>query len=144
MSVSAGDFLESARRLLSHSEEMDQRNVASRAYYAAFHASRQLMAQCVVSMEIPSELDPSARIKHARLMGWMSGIRPDAAKPDQDETRKAIQRLGPILRSAYQFRELADYQITQSFPPEQAAQTFEQCERLLARIEAIHTRLTPP
>lgn len=37
------DFLKSARRLAGGSEEADWRSAASRAYYAAFHAARELL-----------------------------------------------------------------------------------------------------
>src|SRR5437899_8019069 len=38
------DFLPTARRLAGSADEADWRSAASRAYYAAFHAARDLLA----------------------------------------------------------------------------------------------------
>jgi len=38
------DFLPAARRMAASSEEADRRSAASRAYYAAFHATRDQLA----------------------------------------------------------------------------------------------------
>jgi uncharacterized protein (UPF0332 family) len=38
------DFLPAARRMATSSDEADWRSAASRAYYAAFHAARDLLS----------------------------------------------------------------------------------------------------
>jgi uncharacterized protein (UPF0332 family) len=91
------DLLDVADELLAGSKEAWWRSAVSRAYYAAFHAARQVLQGC--GFEIPR-----AELAHAYL--WLRLA--NCGHPD-------VQSAGAELNELRRLRNWADYDLDQSF-----------------------------
>jgi uncharacterized protein (UPF0332 family) len=91
------DFLDTADDLASGSREADWRSAASRAYYAAFHAGRELLRQCGFVV-------PRADTAHAYV--WMR--LGNSGHPDLADASDQLNEL-PGLRNR------ADYDLDRPF-----------------------------
>lgn len=98
MAVSPRTLLESANTLLQGGEEIDHRNAASRAYYAAYHACRALADEG----GLPSYADTGT---HRALIDALTGSRNNTCKG-----------VGFLLRQCRKYRVAADYKIDEDFP----------------------------
>src|SRR5579864_8909142 len=90
------NFLEVAWSLLEEHREAEWRSAVSRAYYSAFHVSRQLLNECGFAV-------PRADQAHAYLWLRLS----NAGHPD-------VQKAGAQLSFLRQERNKADYDIERS------------------------------
>lgn len=96
MSVTPKEFLDSAIELSkSGQDEMTQRNVVSRAYYAVYHQSCALIK--------PENSDENVGIHRRYINQLMKG--------DNGSTER---RLGSKIKSMYSRRVIADYCITEN------------------------------
>jgi len=92
------DFLAAARRQATGGEEADWRSAASRAYYAAFHVARELLASLRF---VTPRADRAHEYLYRRLNNCGLGPVVSAAK---------------ILHDLRQTRNWADYDLHVSFP----------------------------
>ena len=97
------DFLPAARRMAAGTQEADWRSAASRAYYAAFHGARELLA--VLRFRTP-RADRAHNYLYVRLNNCGSPTVEQAANDLHD------------LRG---LRNVADYDVGRSFAPDEAA-----------------------
>lgn len=121
MSITASEFLESARVMLKSDAEVNCRNCISRAYYATFHTA----------------------VPFARQFG-------DAGFDDEDPvgchervirrfTQKgnppAIQNMGGMLRSLKRMRARADYRLRARFTQSDAVRAVNEAQHFCALVE---------
>ncbi len=108
MSIKPNDFLETAKKLDSYDgkTEADRRSSASRAYYAAIHASHHCL---------PLDLSPDA--SQLRAKGSHQAIIDaiDAWAKAPRTGRMEAQKLARILRRMREIRKTADYQLDIDF-----------------------------
>ena len=97
------DFLPAARRIANGTDEADWRSAASRAYYAAFHAARDLLS--ALRFRTP-RADRAHNYLYARLNNC-----------GEPSVRKAATLLN-ILRT---LRNVADYDVRSPFSARDAA-----------------------
>lgn len=91
MSVTPKDFLDSAENLSkSGSDEMTQKNILSRAYYAAYHRSCEFIK--------PEESDENVGVHKRYINQLMRG-----------ENGSKERKIGGRIRSMYLRRRSADY-----------------------------------
>src|SRR5262245_21425031 len=91
--ISPDEFLVQAERWIQDPGEVDWRSAVSRAYYAAFHAARDLLRELGFQV-------PRAAIAHSYLVLRLS----NCGDPD-------LQRAGSELQDLQRERNLADYDI---------------------------------
>ncbi len=102
--MNAWDFLDSADtrlKQLNQTTEVDYRNAASRAYYAAYHACKNIAEQKKINL--------SAGATHEKLILGLKNSR-----------NKDLQRLGNILQNMRDSRHKADYKINDTFSYQEA------------------------
>ena len=119
MAVTAKEMLDAAITLGQGNSEVDWRNAASRAYYAAYHRCRRMAEDERLSI-------PEGGSAHAALAdALVNGI------------NAPIRRIGLVLDLCRARRARADYDIDDSFPRELANTVVEDCERLLAEADSV-------
>ena len=116
MSVTPNELLEAAKALGRGDSEVDWRNAASRAYYAAWHRCLPIGRSVGLSAE---------RGVHRQLI--------ETLEQDRNMT---LRSLGYILRQCRKLRVKADYEIETDFSPEDAQVALTQSEKILIRAEA--------
>ena len=118
MSVTPNALLEAAKVLGRGETEVDRRNAASRAYYAAWH-------QCLPIGRSVGLSDQPGQGVHQQLIGTLTGNR-----------NLTLKSLGYMLRQCRDLRVEADYEIETDFPPEDARTALAQCEKILNKAAA--------
>lgn len=119
MPVTPNALLDAAKVLGRGESEVDRRNAASRAYYAAWH-------QCLpIGRSVSLSAQPGQGM-HQQLIATLTG--------NQDRTLKS---LGYMLKQCRDLRVEADYEIETDFPPEDTRTALEQCERILKKATAL-------
>ena len=122
MSVSPGDMLSAARELAERSTEIDHRNAASRAYYAAFH-------RCMpIAKNIGLLAHPNTG-SHANLISTLT------TNPNSGPAKRQLMRLGYTLADCRKLRVEADYQPESDFTRHTAQHVIGQWERLFAQAD---------
>ena len=121
MSVTPNALFEAAKALGRGAAEVDRRNAASRAYYAAWH-------QCLpIGRSVGLSAQPGQGM-HQQLIGTLTGHR-----------NPTLKSLGYMLKQCRDLRVEADYEIETDFPPEDARTALEQCEKILNKAAAFLT-----
>lgn len=116
MSVTPNELLEAAKAIGRGDSEVDWRNAASRAYYAAWHRCLPIGRSVGLS---------AGRGVHRQLI--------ETLEQDRNMTLKS---LGYMLRQCRKLRVKADYEIETDFSPEDARIALTQSEKILIRAEA--------
>ena len=117
MSVTPNELLEAAKTIGRGDAEVDWRNAASRAYYAAWH-------RCVpIGRSVGIFAQP--RGMHQQLI--------DTLMENRDMTLKS---LGYALKQCRDLRIKADYRIEIDFPSRSARIALSQSEKILNKAEA--------
>ena len=119
MAVTPRELLEAAAALGQRGSEVDLRNAASRAYYAACHQCRRL------ARDLRLRPAPGSGGAHRRVI--------DALTASQD---RKLKGLGYMLEQCRKLRIAADYHIEAEFPPGHARTALAQCRKILNRAEA--------
>lgn len=117
MPVTPNELLEAAKAIGRGDAEVDWRNAASRAYYAAWHRCLPIGRSVGISAQ--------PRGMHQQLI--------DTLTESRDMTLKS---LGYMLRQCRDFRVDADYWIEADFSSEDARIALTQSEKILIRAEA--------
>lgn len=120
MAVTPRELLEAAGALEERGSEIDLRNAASRAYYAAYHQCRRL-AQ---NLRLPPA--PGSEGVHRRVIDALTGSRD-----------MKLKSLGYRLEQCRKLRVVADYGIEAEFPPGDARTALVQCRKILDKAESI-------
>lgn len=118
-----GDFLSLARRLAGDATEADWRSAVSRAYYAAFHDARQLLADLNFTI-------PRADRAHQYLVFRLS----NSGEP-------AVESAGRDLETLRRLRNRADYDDSPAVTRPQAAAAVRLAEVIIQALAA--ARLEP-
>lgn len=117
MSVTPKDFLESAEILAkSGSDEMTQRNVLSRAYYAAYHRSCEYIK--------PKDSDENVGIHKRYINQLMRG-----------ENGSIDRKIGGRIKSMYLRRRFADYFLKDEIKTDAAALQLDTAKDLFSIID---------
>ena len=119
MSVTPRELLEAAGALGQRGSEVDLRNAASRAYYAAYHQCRRL------AQDLRLRPAPGSGGVHRRVIDALTGSRD-----------RKLKSLGYMLEQCRKLRVSADYNIDEEFPPGHARTALMQCRKILNRAEA--------
>ena len=119
MAITPRELLEAAGTLGQRGSEVDLRNAASRAYYAAYHQCRQL------ARDLRLRPAPGSGGVHQRVIGTLTG--------SQD---MKLKRLGYMLEQCRKLRVAADYDIKAEFPLGHARTALAQCRKILSGAEA--------
>ena len=120
MAVTPRELLEAAGALEERGSEIDLRNAASRAYYAAYHQCRRL-AQ-------------NLRLRPAPGSG---GVHRTVIDSLTDSGDRKLKSLGYRLEQCRKLRVVADYEIEVEFPPGDARTALAQCRKILDGAESI-------
>ena len=119
MPVTPNALLDAAKALGRGESEVDRRNAASRAYYAAWH-------QCLpIGRSVGLSAQPDKGV-HQQLIATLTGDR-----------NPALKSLGYMLKQCRDLRVEADYEIETDFPPEDTRTALEQCEKILKKATAL-------
>lgn len=119
MAVDPETLLHAAVVLGRGKEEVDWRNAASRAYYAAFHCCRAVAQQA--RLPVPESLSA-----HAVLIDALT----------QNLNPPSLKGLGYMLEQCRKRRNEADYDIHQEFPRQLAETVLNDCRRILVKADA--------
>ena len=106
----------------SEATEIDHRNAASRAYYAAFH-------RCMPIAKNIGLLAQPNKGSHANLIDTLT------ANPHSGLKRRHLMRLGYTLADCFKLRVEADYYPESDFARETAQYVIKQCEQLFAQAD---------
>ncbi len=115
--MKARDFLNVAYELLEGNHESHWRSAVSRAYYAAFHAARDLLVQC--GFTVPQEERAHAYLR-MRLM--------NSGHPD-------VVQAGKWLDDLRKVRNRADYDLDHDFEHADAVNRVQQAADTLRLLE---------
>ena len=118
MPVTPKLLLEAAKALGQGKSEVDQRNAASRAYYAAYHRCLPIAE----SIGLPAE----TKGVHRDLIGTLTKTRD-----------MQVKSMGYMLDQCRGLRVKADYEIQIEFSAENARLVMDQCERILSRADVL-------
>jgi uncharacterized protein (UPF0332 family) len=113
------DFLPAARRLANGADEADWRSAASRAYYAAFHAARDLLTD--LRFRAP-RADRAHNYLYARLNNCGAPL---------------VRRAANLLTDLRTLRNVADYDVRQPFAARQASASVTDTEEILRILDAL-------
>ena len=125
MAVTPNDLLEAARELATANREVDFRNAASRAYYAAYHRCRPIAKDL--------GLRTSKRGVHSDVIDALVA----ATKPDP-------RQLARLLKQCRTLRGKADYKTDQFFRRSEAEICIRQVERIFAIANRFETTAASP
>ena len=117
MAVTPHDLMKGAERISQDISETGRRNVASRAYYAAYHA-------CLPIAERMGLTAMPSNSKHASVIHTLSASRKTKA-------------LGYILRAMRTLRNWADYELEIDFPEEDGRNAVMHGKKVLAKTQAL-------
>ena len=119
MPVTPDALFEAAKALGRGGTEVDRRNAASRAYYAAYH-------RCLpIGRSIGLSAAPDRGV-HRQLV--------DTLTESSDPKMKSV---GYRLDQCRKLRVQADYEIESDFSSRNARLVIEQCERILGQVDAL-------
>ena len=117
MPVTANALLEAAKVLGRGETEVDRRNAASRAHYAAYH-------RCLpVGRSVGLSAQPGQGV-HRQLIDTLTG------NPSRE-----LKSLGYMLELCRKRRVEADYAIETEFPSEKTRIVLAQCEKILNKAD---------
>jgi uncharacterized protein (UPF0332 family) len=116
--MTARDFLDLAGDLLAITKESAWRSAVSRAYYAAFHTARELLAR--MGFQVP-------RADHAHAYLWLR------LSNCGDPTTESA---GQLLRDLRRERNRADYELAQRWVWATARLLVQRCEDVIQTLEA--------
>jgi len=122
MAVTPDVLLGAAKALGQGGAEVDQRNAASRAYYAAYHRCLPLGRYLGLSAE-------RGRGVHRRLLDTLLG-----------STDPKVKSIAYMLDQCRKLQTQADYRIEGDFSFQDALLAIQQCERIMTRIDALIRR----
>lgn len=131
MPITNDCFLNWSSKRLSDSnlEEIDFRNILSRAYYSAYHSTLELAEK---SLSIPcSQLGGSTHKKLSELL--------IAYKNDDAETQKTVRRLGARISVLHSLRVRADYFLDETVQQTDAESIVKNVTEVLHVVAAIST-----
>ena len=120
MSVTPAQILEAARALAHGEAEVDQRNAASRAYYAAYH-------RC---LPIARGMGLAARPEHGAHRNLIDTLTNPNARGVSENNK--LKSLGYMLDQCRRLRVQADYEIGKNFKKDDTKTALAQCTRILA------------
>jgi uncharacterized protein (UPF0332 family) len=112
------DFLPLATRLAAGTTEADWRTAVSRAYYAAFHVARRLLADLRFTV-------PRADRAHQYLVFRLS-----------NSGEAAVEQAGRDLETLRRLRNRADYDETPVLPQPQASAAVQIAEGIIQALDA--------
>ena len=116
MPVTPDALLEAAKALGRGEAEVDRRNAASRAYYAAYH-------RCLpIGRSLGLSADPGHGV-HRQLVDTLTG-----------SSDLKVKSVGYRLNECRKLRAQADYEIEIDFSSRDARLVIEQCERILGQV----------
>lgn len=113
------DFLDTARHLASQGGEADGRSAVSRAYYAAFHAARDLLA--ALRFQTP-RADRAHNYLYVRLNNC-------------GDSRVGTAAF--LLQKLRGLRNQADYDVGRPFIPADATKAIADAERILQTLDVL-------
>lgn len=116
------EFLKSARELLEKesTQEVDYRNVTSRAYYCAFHTCKKLWEDYP-----PSKTEGGA--EHQKVINEL-----------KNHQNKQFRKLGNILNDSRNRRVTADYHLVKQFVIQDAKVVIKSVEKLLQDVQVVY------
>lgn len=126
MAINAEALLKYAEGLLKGSGEIQHRNSAGRAYYAAFHCCRPLAKRL-------GPQPPKKRITHHEIIRIITGF---LGGPDE-ETAQKVRGLGPQYKQIRDLRNKADYDIELDFTAGDAQLLLLTAKKIQARTEEL-------
>lgn len=118
MSITFKDFLDSAQKLVKSNDEVDHRNAASRAYYAAFHEAKRV-----------SKYSNSMVIKNQGVHEQL--IQKLKTHPGKDPRSHNIRDIGNFFSQCKSYRVRADYHINKNFPNPDALKAISIAEQII-------------
>ncbi len=113
------DFLNSARRLATAPEESDWRSAVSRAYYAAFHVARDLLA--ALRFQTP-RADRAHNYLYVRLNNCSDA---------------AVENAASQLHELRRRRNQADYDMLPPLPQQDAVNYVATADRVIRTLDAL-------
>jgi uncharacterized protein (UPF0332 family) len=125
MPVTPTLLLEAAQALRQGGSEVDQRNAASRAYYAAYH-------RCLPIAE-GIGLVATGKGVHRDLIDTLIGARPPKLKS-----------IGYMLEQGRRLRVKADYEIASEFARDQAQTVMGHCEAIFNSADVFERKAREP
>lgn len=121
MSVTANDYLVSAKAMLDGTSEVDYRNAASRAYYAAYHQGKEVEHLCpdvrVENVGVHTQLITKFEKYISPLAGWTQA-----------------RNIGYTLKKMKLTRAQADYELGTDFPLTEAQLQIQMAEKLSTKV----------
>lgn len=126
MSVRPNELLEAARELAQGNREVDFRNAASRAYYAAYHRGRQVAKSI------------------GRLQTSSRGVHSDVIDALYHPTNAKLKEIAQKLARCRSLRVKADYKIGNSFKQSEAEACTRQADKILALADQLEGNLATP
>ncbi|HDS1693839.1 TPA: hypothetical protein QEM72_004423 [Pseudomonas putida] len=120
MSVSTEDFLEQANRLLAGGNEIDRRSAISRSYYAVYHCALSAAER----LNLPDAVRRDAGV-HEKLIGRF------------ETQSKGLKKLARRLRDSKRARGVADYDLDELVPVNEAALVVRGSQLLAADIDRL-------
>ena len=124
MAVSPKQLLEAAQELAQGSREVDFRNAASRAYYAAYHRCRPIAQR--------NGLRSSNR-----------GVHSDVIDALRTATKPTLKHLAQMLARCKALRAKADYKIAEDFRRSEAQASTLQAQKILTAADQLEGISTP-
>ena len=125
MAVSPNQLLEAAQELAEGSREVDFRNAASRAYYAAYHRCR-----------------PIAKRQGLRSSG--RGVHGDVIDALRTATKPKLKQMAQLLARCRGLRVKADYNIDEAFRRSEAQASTRQAQKIFTVADEFEGTSTSP
>src|SRR5437763_728272 len=113
------DFLLTARRLAAGPDESDWRSAVSRAYYAAFHAARDFLAD--LRFQTP-QADRAHNYLYVRL---------------NNSADSGMQRAAGLLHGLRTLRNRADYDLRLTIPVQAATDSVVEAESVVQLLDSL-------
>lgn len=125
MSATPDDFLKFAKSVAASSQEIDLRNAASRAYYAAFHC-------CNLCRQWgQNAADAAAKGSHDRLYARLKNVQ------GNDEISKLLKGMAFLALEMKEVRVAADYALDMDFDIHTTKQQLKDAEKVLAKFRRL-------
>ena len=125
MAVTPNDLLEAARDLATGNREVDFRNAASRAYYAAYHRCKPIAKRF--------GLRSSARGVHSDVIDALNVV-----------TKPAPKQLARLLRKSRTLRSKADYRTDQDLQRSEVETSIRHAEKIYAIADQFESTAASP